>query len=258
MRTLTLLKTVFKKDVVERIRYYFNTISAVLSTYLLFLVVFFGTKSFFGDRLAVDEVVGDVQVVFLVWSLAAFVFIEIAFIFTLEAQEGTLEQLAMSPFGLAQVVLFEAVVALVGNVVVIAALLLLIMLTTGRWLHIDLVSVLPLLLITMTSVFGLGLALGGLALVFKRIQAFFQILQFGFLAVVSAPIDSFPWMKFLPLSWGSHLLRQTMVEGRSILEMPSGDLLFLAVHSLVYLTLGILIFNRVDRKAREHGLLGHY
>ncbi len=55
------------------------------------------------------------------------------------------------------------------------------MATTGKWMNLDFVSLVPLLAITLLGAYGFGFALGGLALVFKRIQALFQIMQFVFI-----------------------------------------------------------------------------
>ncbi len=103
-----------------------------------------------------------------------------------------------------------------------------------------------------------GFLMGGLALVFKQVQAAFQILQFVWLGLIAAPLEHFPLLKYAPVSWGTHLLGRVMIGGDSIWAMPAGDLLFLAANSAVYFTLGFLGFKCFERLARDRGLLGHY
>ncbi|HHV04647.1 MAG TPA: hypothetical protein GXX64_12225, partial [Bacteroidales bacterium] len=102
-----------------------------------------------------------------------------------------------------------------------------------------------------------GFALGGLALVFKRIQALFQIFQFVFLAFLLVPFRV-PWAKFLPLSAGFSLIYDVMVEGARLWELPLGSILIAIAVGAVYLAIGLFIFSRCEHVARDRGLLGHY
>lgn len=84
------------------------------------------------------------------------------------------------------------------------------------------------------------------------------ILQLAFVGLIAAPVDQVPAVKYLPLSWGSELIRQSMVDGVSILTMPLRDVSFLVANGLVYFGLGFLGFKLFERQARKQGLLGHY
>jgi hypothetical protein len=64
-------------------------------------------------------------------------------------------------------------------------------------------------------------------------------------------------LKFLPIGHGNELLRQVLVHGKSIFDMP-GDVLLLIVVSAAYLLLGAGVFRVMERKARERALLGQY
>ena len=132
------------------------------------------------------------------------------------------------------------------------------MIVTGRWLHLDVVSLLPLILLTLAGVYGIGFAIGGLALVFKRIESFVQIFQFAIVGLIAAPVDRFPVLRYLPLAEGARLIRRVMTEGLSIFELPATDLFFLFANSTIYLGLGFLAFKLLENVARDRGLLGHY
>lgn len=258
MATLVLLKAMVERYGIELRRYYFNTLSLLMTFYVIFLVIFFGMRTISGGNPSFGSTTGGVVVGFMVWFLTIFTYAELSFVLIQEAQEGTLEQLAMSPLGLRKVLLARLTAALVFNTLVMLIFLLLMMFSTGKWLHLDFVSILPLLLLTIAGVQGIGLATAGLALVFKQLQAFLQIMQFVFLALIAVPIKTFPLVKYLPLSWGTHLIEQVMVKGIVIWGIPLGDLLFLLVNSALYLILGFLSFKYFERIARDRGLLGQY
>jgi ABC-2 type transport system permease protein len=82
-----------------------------------------------------------------------------------------------------------------------------------------------------------------------------QLIVFG---LIVAPVSQVPFMKYLPLTWGATLLRRVMVNGESLYSIPSGDVILLIVNSVAYFTLGIAVFKRFEKAARERGLLGHY
>jgi ABC-2 type transport system permease protein len=244
--------------VIEFRRYAFDTLSSVLSIYGFFVVIFLGAKLFGGDRPGFGHTLEGVVVSYALWAFTILSLGSLTFELTQEATEGTLEQLGMSPFGLVRVLLARVASSLVVYFVVWSGLLLVMMTTTGKWLNLDVVSVVPLLFVTLVGMIGVGFVLGGQAIVFKRIQNALQIYQILIIALVVVPADRVTVIKFLPLGWGTHLLQRVLVDGDSIFELGAGDLLFLVANSLFYFLGGIAVFRLFERAARERGLLGHY
>jgi len=111
-------------------------------------------------------------------------------------------------------------------------------------------------MVTVASTYGLGFVMAGLALLFKRVQSAFQILQFLLVAFIAAPQSV--WSRFLPLNLGNRMLTQVMVRGVRIWEFPASQLLLLVGVSAAYLAVGLLAFGRMEARARAQGLLGHY
>jgi ABC-2 type transport system permease protein len=195
---------------------------------------------------------------FMLWSFIVFAYSDLTWDFINEAQQGTLEQLYMSPLGFGWVSISHILGWLLINFITTFGMLFAMMGITGHWLNVDFISILPLMLLTVWGVYGFGFLMGGLALVFKQVQAAFQILQFVWLGLVAAPLDQFPMLKYAPVSWGTNLIGRVMIGEQSIFDIPAGDLLFLAANSAVYFTLGFLGFKYFERVARDRGLLGHY
>lgn len=243
---------------IELRRYGFEMVSGIATIYGFFLVIFFGARIFGGDRPGFGETLEGVVVSYAVWALTVLALGALTFELTQEAQQGTLEQLGMSSFGLVQVLVARVLTSLLVYFAVWSVLLIAMMATSGRWLHLDVVTVVPLLAATLLGVVGLGFVLGGLAVVFKRVQNALQVWQVLVIGLVVVPPDEVAVVKFFPLSWGSHLLRDAMVRETSIFAMGAGDLGFLALNSAFYFFGGLAVFAAFERIARDRGLLGHY
>lgn len=176
-----------------------------------------------------------------------------------EARLGTLEQLMMTPFGFRWVSVFEVVTATVTSLLMSGVILAAMLLTTGRQLQIDLVTIVPLLLLVTATAFGIGFGLAGLALVYKRIDAIFQVMQFFFIALISAPtFMPMAMVNVLPLSLTSLLINYAMTDGVTLTELGAGRLAVAVINAAVYLGIGLFVFGRMEKKARLNGSLAQY
>jgi ABC-2 type transport system permease protein len=251
------LGAVVARSVTELKRYVFNTISGLLTMYVLFLILFLGARSLGPSTIGGPGLEGLV-VGYLVWMMSITAYQDLAHNIANEAEIGTLEQLYLTPTGFAWLGGAYMIGQLLINLLFTAILLLAMMLTTGRWLHLDLVSLIPLTGITISASYGLGFLLAGLALVYKRIQSVFQVFTFGLVAFVAAPVARYAWMKLLPLALGNQLLKRVMVDGLRIWELPAQDLVLATGVGLAYLLIGLVIFRACLRLARNRGMLGQY
>ena len=256
MRRAVLVAAVFRKEMALFRRYIFNTLSGVIMIGMVFLVLFLGLKVV--GKQDLGGTIEGMIVGFYVWTCAIMSYQILSWGIMDEARAGTLEQLYMSPFGLRQVSFSYVLSHFVISIGVSVPVLLFMMVLTGKYLHIDLATLLPLLVLTMTAGFGLGYMTGGLGLIHKRIQAFFQILQFVFIGFISLPADKSPFFRLLPFTLGSHLISDNMIRNVPIWKMSPLDLILLVLNAALYLTLGIIVFGICEKKARTDGTLGHY
>ncbi len=258
MRLAPVFAAVTRRTFVMFKSYSFNSISSLVTMYLVFCLMFFGAKAIGGPVLSSAQTLEAMVVGYFVWLLAVYSYSDLSWDITNEAQVGTLEQLYLSPVGYKWISCF----VLVSNAILVYSLnivfLLLMMVTTGKFLRLDLISLVPILVITVAGVYGIGYMLGGLALVYKRIQAFFQVMQFVLVAFLLAPVDRYVWAKLLPLAMGNHLAAEVMVRGKHLWQLPPADLLYLTASSAFYLALGLAVFTRCEKAAKKVGLLGQY
>jgi len=255
---ITALEAVILRHVVNLKRYAFDSISGLVTMYIVFLVIFYGARGIGGVALATGNTLEGILVGYLLWALAIMAYSELSWDLYNEAQMGTLEQLYVSPIGFKWINAYSMLSNLVFQFALSGVLLALMMVSTGKYLNLDIFSVIPLFLLALSSAYGIGFAVGGLALIFKRVRSFFQIVQFVFVAFIAVPIEQFPPIVYMPLSMTNHLLRQVMVHGLSIWELNRGELLIGVITGVVYLALGLLAFTKCERIAKNKGLLGHY
>jgi len=260
MRYLALFKAQLKMRYIYLKRYYFDTLSMIVTMFLVFLIIFYGATALLGGTTLTDsgDTLEGIVVGFMVWTFALVAYANLSWGMIEEAQQGTLEQLYMSPLGFGWVNIFRIAASFIVNALMVIVVLLLMMATTGKWLHLDVLSLIPLILLTVAGAYGIGFFMGGLALVFKRVQSALQILQFVLVIFIAAPLGWLPFMKFLPLSLGTRLIGMVMIGERSLFQLPPGEVLFLIGNSAFYFGLGFLIFKFFENVARDRGLLGHY
>lgn len=258
MKRWIVFKAVWMKSLIEMKRYLFNAVTGLLTMYILFLMLFLGARFVGGGALQMGGSLEGLVVGYLVWMMALVAYQDLAYNVASEAEMGTLEQLYLSPAGFAWVNGSFLVARFLVNLIMVGVILLLMMLTTGKWLHVDLVSLLPLAIVTVAAAYGFGFLMAGLALVFKRIQNAFQILQFIFIAFIIVPIGRYAWIKFLPLALGNDLLRRVMVDGTRLWQLPAADLGLALAVGLAYFLAGLAAFGYCVRVARDRGMLGQY
>jgi ABC-2 type transport system permease protein len=254
---MTLVATFFRRNIRLWLSYPVEAVITVVVYYAIFLVLFIGAKTFGGPSVSTGDTLSSIAVGYVVFFMTQQSYQNIQSQITQESTAGTLEQLALSRYGLLPVLLTDFLVQSMITTLQFGVVLIPIMATTGRWLHFDVVSVVPVTILLMAGVVGLGLFMGGLAMVFKRVGGVAGVLQMSFLFLVAAPVDRYPLLKLLPVAHGNALLRESLVHGRSTSAQPS-ELLILLVVSAAYLTAGCIVFNRMDRMARDRALLGQY
>lgn len=239
-------------------RYPLELIGGVLGAVLVFTLFFSGARylagpALFGERL-------EALVVSLIaWSLAFSLLSNTASTLAEEALAGLLEQLALTRPGLLGVVLVRAFVSLLQIILLVIPIVLAILLTSGAKLDFDPLALLPLGSLALGGL-GLGLMLGGLALVYKRVGQLLGLLQFALLGLFLVRFEALAWPwsglgYFLPLTPSVAALRLLLGRG----EDPGwGFFLLAGANALAYLALGIGFFQRAIRRARRQGTLGTY
>ncbi|MFA9560636.1 ABC transporter permease [Evansella sp. AB-rgal1] len=257
MQWFNLLKANMRKEYIELKRYLPNTLAMIFTFYIIFLGMFFGI-SIVGDPTTVDSNIQYAIVNYIFWFLAMMIVSDVGWQITNEAMRGTLEQLSMSPMGIWRILMARLMSTTVINFFMIVVLLYLSMLTTGQWLNIDVISLVPILLLTFVSMFGLGFIIAGISIILKQVQAFLQILQFILAGLAFVPISVAPFLTYFPFVKGVDMVRDVMINGVTLSQMAGMDFVILAANGIVYFLVGLVFFLYCERVAMSKGLLAHY
>lgn len=247
---------VIKKELLLLFRYRLNTLSYLLLMYGIFLAIFFGGRTLGGG--AFDDTLGEIVVGFFLATLSFTAFNRIAATFSREASWGTLEQMYASEVEFRKLSLVVAAAQLLISSVIGTAVLVLMLLTTGKQISLDIVSVVPVAVLTLASVVGVGLLVGGAAVLYKRVNNVYAIAQFFIYGLVAAPVEQYPVLRLLPISQGSYVLRLVMNDGLSLWEVPPIELGVLLVVAVGYLAVGYYGLGYLVGIARDRGVMGHY
>ena len=182
-----------------------------------------------------------------------------------EMQSGTLEQMYLSPLPSWLLTIGLQVASIVEAVISALLLSLFIELVVQVPLPLHWAALIPLVLLVLGSV-GYSLILGGLTLLFKRLEILKELFQIVVLIFggVLVSLDRMPgWMatmaRFLPLTPGVEVLRKILLDGVSLGQLSGDGTLWWGLCSAVaYLALGIGIFRWCERIAKRRGTLGQY
>ncbi len=217
----------------------------------------FAGIQFFGNPDTQDLNTQYVIVNYIFWFLAIMVLNNIGWQIINEAMRGTLEQLCMSPMGIWRIMVTRLVASTVINFTILIGLLYVTMMITGQWLNIDVVTIMPILILTLMSMFGVGFMIAGISIIFKQVQAFLQVLQFiAFLTFI--PLSASPLLAYLPFVKGVDLVRSVMIHEASIRNISWVDFAILGWNAIMYVGLGIAFFSYCERIAMKKGLLSQY
>ena len=251
-----LARAVLYREYLIFVRYPANAIGGIVIALFFFGVLLYGGRIVAGRALA-DSLEGIIVGYFL-WTLSVGAYSSVSNDLGSELQWGTLERHITTPFGFAPVALLKGAAKVVRTFLTSAIVLAVMLLLSGTTLRIDPITILVVAGLAITSVLGLGFAAGGVTVLYKRIGNWLNLLQFGFIVLISAPVLDAPWTRALPLAHGSALLQRAMVDGVRLWEFSLGDLAVLLAVALGYLLGGYVVFHYATRRARRLGVLGDY
>lgn len=181
-----------------------------------------------------------------------------------ETQTGTLEQAALSPPPLVLIMLMRDLASFVEMLARFVLVMAIAMLLTGARFHLDVPAFTLLLTLMYLGLEGLGMMLGGAALLYKRIATLAQFAVMLVFGLALLPLDELPgWMEgfvnHFPFTQALILLRANAIQGVPLSQLiADGSVLSLAVTTVVFLGLGLVSFVIAERKARDWGTLNQY
>lgn len=257
-----LLRAMVVKRLLLTVRYRVNLLFQLLGLYVFFAIVFFGGQAAVSRAVngptSLSSTFEGFIVGWFLWTMAQTAYQNVHSDITSESQWGTLEQLYISPYGFGWVMGLKSAVNVLLSVFLGGVLLVLMMVTTWTWFTVDVVTLVPIIVLTIMSVLGLGFVVGGLALVYKKVGSINNLMQFVLMGLIAAPVADKPLLNFLPLAQGSAMLQEAMRDGVALWEFSTVDISILVGTGVGYFTIGFLVFSYASKVARRRGVMGHY
>ena len=179
-----------------------------------------------------------------------------------EVNSGTFEQMHLSPFSPASLLVGRLLAVFLEGLLIAVVLVVGMSWILGVSIPLRPAGLLPAAL-TLIDIAGFALLLGGLALALPQIGAIAHLFSGLILLLNGAffPLEWYPaWLqtlaRFLPTTLGVQVLRQVVLQGRSLGTVwADGTLPWLLLHTALLTVLGALVFLLNDRRARRLGTL---
>lgn len=239
-------------------RYWFSSVSGMVFGYLVFVLILFSIRTTMGIGMDLGDTTESLIIAYWVVMLTNISYQSIHGYIAGEAATGTLEQLYVSPCPFGWILFGKILGDFLFNLSLNVPFLVLMMATTGRWLHFDVISILPLVVLCCAQAYAFGLVMGGTTLLHKRTGALGQVVTMLLVLFIAAPADQGWWVRFLPLNVLWRCLRIVMTEGVRLWHLPLRELLFVLLQTGVLVGIGSIVFRLCESITKERGLIGQY
>ncbi|MCY0869273.1 MAG: ABC transporter permease, partial [Firmicutes bacterium] len=258
--TLQALFSEFRREWIVLRRYPTETLSELVSLVVIFYGLFLGATYMAGGTLLGSHL-SDIIISYALWTLSLSALGNMGYGIANEAQNGTLEQVFLSPLGGGAIFFLRNIAQLVVNVLMTVIVLLIITVITGHHLDLNPQDLIPLALAAASAI-GLGYLVASITILFKRTNQLLSIGQFALLFLIMVPFsDMHGWLRDVgivsPLSPMVTVLKLMMVHGQPMIG-PGGWFWWSLVNVAIWLGIGWLMFRAASRRAMTLGSLSHY
>jgi ABC-2 type transport system permease protein len=227
--------------------------------------VFIGLNFLIGNGTLPQDQLASSLLGYIVWLYTFMAVSNMGWSLREEVQTGTLEQMFMSPLPPQLLMMGRSLANVVSTTLTIVGITVVLMLVLGVGFSIG-VDGLLVFGLTLIGLFGLGFIVGGTTLVFKHVESFAYLAQYGLMFLNGAllPVDKFPAglalaARLLPGTQGIIVLRRVVLDDETLGSVwRSGSLGWLVLHSAGFFLFGWLVFRVCERHARQRGMLGQY
>ena len=188
------------------------------------------------------------------------------------ATTGVLEQLCMSPHGLAVNFMAQTMVGSVASIISSGIMVYAVTWSVGGMLHWDTIPILVLLTLTFFNLVGFGFMVGGLVLVFKQVgqvailvrMALFALAVFAREEMLNQPFPLPFMLHMLPITDATICIKYVLIgdqiakngEWMSVFLHPC--FYWLLISCVVWTVIGLTVFRFLEDYSRSKGTLGSY
>ncbi|MSR92688.1 hypothetical protein [Inconstantimicrobium porci] len=241
-----------KKEYILNKRYLLNGMVGLIVITMLFLFIYLGLESVTSNFYSVNSNISLI-ISYISWVLSISAFQTVADSIIEESKEGTIQTLFFSRYSFEKLLLFKVLAASIFDIVFIYVIMMLCSLITHTVLSFNIIYTTIIFMISFLSYWGLGFILGGISLIFKKVDSISQVMTFVFMAVMLMPINN-KWLFALPGVSGKYFLNVLLLKNYGALCME--DYIYLVIGNVIYFIIGIIFFRFTVRIAVKKGTIG--
>ncbi|ABR50244.1 hypothetical protein Amet_4163 [Alkaliphilus metalliredigens QYMF] len=258
MKYLYSFMAIFHKEWIELKRYWLNSLIGFIIYIIIFIALFTGAQYIGQANVALTESLEGFLIGYTLWFMAMGAFSDTAHAIVDEARKGTLEQLYMTEIPFVWLLVSKNIVSTLFFTVFFIVMIYVQMILTGIQLHVDLLGIFVVLFVGLFSLYGVGLLLAGLGLVFKKIQNIMGATQFIIVGLMMVSPTDKPILKLLPFTYTRELIMKMLQEGKGLQNFSSEDYGFLLFTSVLYMSIGMYGYKVAEKEVLKRGMLGQY
>ena len=218
----------------------------------------------FNRTAGTDNFLGFIAIGTTIWMWQNIVLWNVGFVLRNEQLRGTLESNWLSPTWRFSFLLGSSVTQLVTMSTFLAVSALEFTFFFGVRLNGNLLLVALMLVAAIPSIYGLGFAFASLVITAKEAHAFVYLVR-GLVMIfcgITFPPSVLPgWMQtiaaWLPPTYIIRGIRNAALNGADFQALLP-DLIPLLAFGIAWLVIGYIVFNWMDRRARQTGAIGQY
>lgn len=248
------------RTLILMIRYPVSLLLDMVMNFAYFYCIFTGAKYFSGAQSAhFGENAAGMVLGYFIWIIMISGFGHVTSEIEREARSGTLENIFLSGHKKAMIFVFRSFAGILVCFFQLSIVVPLMIIATDVTLSFPAFIIFPCIFLIFAST-GIGLIIGGGALIFKRFGDVLIPIQYAVLLLLMVPCYAWPaWFckiaMALPGIPSVILLKKIMVYTGSI-DFSLVGLAF--VNAIFYLVLGICVFYQMGLYSKRHGLVSGY
>ena len=212
----------------------------------------------------VSDYIGYIAVGTTIWMWQNIVLWEVGFALRNEQMRGTLESNWLSPTWRFSFLMGSTLPQMVSMAMFMAVAVLEFTLIFGVRFEGSLWLSLLVLLVSIPSIYGLGFAFASVVITAREAHAFVFLVR-GLVMIfcgITYPVTLLPeWMRsvtyLLPQTYIIHAMRLAALSPVKLADLMP-DILALIFFGAFWLTTGYILFNWMERRARQTGSIGQY
>lgn len=258
MKYLYSFYAIAMREWIELKRYWLNSLIGMAIYIVVFAALIQGAQYIGQNNYALNDSLEGFMIGYALWFLAMGAFSETAHSIVDEARKGTLEQLYMTEIPFVWLLISKNIITSLIYSVLFFIIIQVQVMISEMSLNIDVISIFIPLFIGLFSLYGVGLLMAGLGLLFKKIQSLLGVTQFIIVGIMILSPANIPIVRLLPFVQAREMISLVMRDGLSLIQFSPSELMQVVLNSTLYLLLGIGGYKLAEKEALKRGMLGQY